>query len=342
MSSERASLLATFSAGFETLAARDLQRADPRARAEETLERGLWHVLADDDDPDARRLVTRLRVGAMAFRHLHPVQRDREVSDLTELVALATELGARLEPGLSHAVQTRIIGKDHAWPKAFAINDAIAESLAARGLAYDRRAPEQVLSVTLAGARAMLGVSRTRDNLSSWPGGVCRFAKGGAPSRSANKLLEALEAFDLDPRRRAIDLGAAPGGWTHVLAERGLEVHAVDPAELDPAVLMRPNVHHHRMTAERFLDGDRQPVELIVSDMRMDARDAARLLAGFGRVLVPGGQLMTTLKLPSHNALAVLDEALDILDRAYRRVAARQLFHNRSELTALFMTHLPE
>ena len=44
--------------------------------------------------------------------------------------------------------------------------------------------------------------------------------------------------------------GAAPGGWTGYLAGRVQRVIAVDPADLDPAVLALPNVTHLRMKSE--------------------------------------------------------------------------------------------
>ncbi len=55
-------------------------------------------------------------------------------------------------------------------------------------------------------------------------------------SRAEHKLAEAIHVFGLDLRAgmRAIDLGAAPGGWTFLLAERGLDVVAVDPPHWRP------------------------------------------------------------------------------------------------------------
>ena len=56
-----------------------------------------------------------------------------------------------------------------------------------------------------------------------------------------------------------IDLGAAPGAWTEVLAETTEElVIAVDPAELSASCLARTNVRHvqgnswHTETSDRL------------------------------------------------------------------------------------------
>lgn len=75
--------------------------------------------------------------------------------------------------------------------------------------------------------------------------------------RAAWKLREAIQEREiaevLSHRvgvARALDLGAAPGGWTSVLAERCVEVVAVDPADLDPAVGATRGVRHVRLQAE--------------------------------------------------------------------------------------------
>jgi 23S rRNA C2498 (ribose-2'-O)-methylase RlmM len=39
-------------------------------------------------------------------------------------------------------------------------------------------------------------------------------------------------------------VGAAPGGWTRLLAQACAPVYAIDPANLDPDVVALPNVVH--------------------------------------------------------------------------------------------------
>jgi 23S rRNA (cytidine2498-2'-O)-methyltransferase len=68
--------------------------------------------------------------------------------------------------------------------------------------------------------------------------------RAGPPSRAYLKLWEALTLLGEWPGAGDVcfDLGAAPGGWTWVLASLGAHVVAVDKAELDPAVAAMPNV----------------------------------------------------------------------------------------------------
>src|SRR5690606_13535670 len=125
-----------------------------------------------------------------------------------------------------------------------------------------------------------LGASLARENLSDWARGMRRFAREeGQISRAEFKLLEALGEFDLTlpARGSALDLGAAAGGWTRVLRQLEQYVTAVDPGDLDPRLASDRGVRHKRMTAELYLADDPDMFDVIVNDMRMDARDSARL-----------------------------------------------------------------
>ncbi len=154
-------------------------------------------------------------------------------------------------------------------------------------------------------------------------------------SRSAFKLLEALETFGIviRPGQRALDLGAAPGGWTQVLAGHGAQVTAVDPALLDPRVARLPGVTCAAMTAQAYFRVAQDRFDLIVNDMRLDARESARLMVEAAALLRPGGVGLLTLKLPERAPTTPARQALATLSRGYLRRQARCLFHNRHEVT---------
>jgi 23S rRNA (cytidine2498-2'-O)-methyltransferase len=170
-----------------------------------------------------------------------------------------------------------------------------------------------------------------------WPGG--RPEHGYVPSlvsRSALKLVEALAVFGVGAtaRDRALDLGASPGGWSQVLAGRGMSVTAVDPGPLDPRVLALPGIVAYRATAQRFLAETRGRYGLIVDDMRLDARESARILVWATDVLRSDGDAIITLKLPEHRPSDILWQALEILRRRFPILQARCLYYNRHEVTA--------
>ena len=76
-----------------------------------------------------------------------------------------------------------------------------------------------------------------------------------------------------------------------------------------------------------------------MNDMRMDARDAARLLVKAAPCLKADGFVLSVFKLPHAtsqiNPIITLKEALNILNQGYSIVQARQLFHNRQEVTVV-------
>jgi len=273
-------------------------------------------------------------------RHIAPVHVSLPDPTLrTILEATESTLLAHLDPALTFSVQTRVVAQDTAGPRPFDLNQAASDLvIRLREAPLDVRRPQQVLSVLIASSppTAYLGLSLAAHNLSDWAGGERRFRREpGQISRAEFKLLEALEHFRvaLPAGGQALDLGAAPGGWTRVLRQRGLTVTAVDPAELHPSLLADPGLRHRRMSAESYLAAGPGQFDLLLNDMRLDARDSARLTVAFAPYLSHAGWAIMTLKLPTHGLDSALRGAFDILRRAYHIAGARQLFHNRQEVT---------
>lgn len=193
----------------------------------------------------------------------------------------------------------------------------------------------------VAGDHAMLAIGDQRDS-SPWPLGIPRLrVHADAPSRSALKLEEALLCLlDDDERRRllqpgmrAADLGAAPGGWTWVLMRNGLHVTAIDNGPLRPHLLDSGLVEHLR--ADGFAWQPQRPLDWMVCDMveqprRVAARMAQWFREGWCRHAV------FNLKLPMKRRWQETDLCLqEFASQAAKplRIRARQLFHDREEIT---------
>ena len=294
-------------------------------------------------------------------RHLAPVQAvmhlnntENDIGDLALAIAnLPTFI--LLERGQRFAVQTRLLQTDmetdragsnkHAYSSGH-INQLLAEAIAEEtGAVESIKKPQVVVSILCTIDKAYLGISLTTDNLSDWPGGTRHFAHLPEQiSRAEFKLLEALEVFDvtLPSQGLALDLGSAPGGWARILLEAGMQVVAVDPAKLDERLAKQPRLEHYRGYAEDYLEEAlkrRRKFNVITNDMRMDAREAARLLVQASACLLNDGSIISVLKLPHEtfeiDPLKNLNEALKLLQRHFAIVQARQLFHNRQEVTVL-------
>lgn len=122
------------------------------------------------------------------------------------------------------------------------IGQAMRQALTKAGATIDQPEHGPRLHICfVATDRAYVGVG-TADGSAPWPMGIPRLkASPEAPSRSALKLEEALLRFvseeKMQPGMHAVDLGAAPGGWTWVLMRRHVRVIAVDNGKIAPALL---------------------------------------------------------------------------------------------------------
>lgn len=331
-------LILTADPGFADLAQAEMHQAKRDSHMAGELSPGVWLV---STDLPFTHLAERWRNHPPIFvRHICPVHLTVPLSgtpsDISALASAVQEnLLALFDPELPFSVQTRLFATPAYKP--FDINTTLSGIIEANlGAPLDVRAPAQILSVAISARRAYVGLSLAMHNLSDWAGGVHRFARQkGQISRAEFKLLEALHVFQvhLPARGIALDLGAAPGGWTRVLRQREQYVTAVDPADLHPSLSRDHHVRHKRMTAEAYLADDPDQFDLIVNDMRQDARDSARLMAAYHRCLYPGGIGLMTFKLPESGRAQVIDHAFNILRQVYQIAGARQLFHNRSEIT---------
>jgi 23S rRNA (cytidine2498-2'-O)-methyltransferase len=277
------------------------------------------------------------RDGRIAFvRHLAGVRARLDPAagvDAIREAAVGLLDGAARPGGL--AVQVWKSGAGPAAPAAD-VAAAVREALVEHGVEVSPSGREHVLSVCLTPAGVLLGLNRTADGLSDWPGGRVRLAKRqGQVSRAEFKLEELFGVLPLalPATGAALDLGAAPGGWTRILRLRGLQVWAIDPGELDPRVAADPGVHHVRTTAGEFFRSTALDFDLAVNDMRMDAELSCRVMRDAAVRLRPGAVAVVTLKVGSNRPLAALRRCREILDDDYEPVFARQLQHNRHELT---------
>lgn len=183
------------------------------------------------------------------------------------------------------------------------------------------------------------------DNASPWPMGVPRLRlPPQAPSRSTQKLAEALHFWltPTDEKRllhdgtTAVDLGAAPGGWTWQLVRRGVQVTAVDNGPLAAHLLESGLVEHVR--ADGFRYRPPRPVAWMVCDMVEQPIRVAELVADW----LADGRCQHTifnLKLPMKKRYDELERCRAAMLARWRaagvqcEVRFKQLYHDREEVT---------
>ncbi|MEZ0327360.1 MAG: SAM-dependent methyltransferase [Fimbriimonas sp.] len=288
------------------------------------------------------------RFGCVFARHLAPVDYVLPLqgaeADLETIAELVPDLAVKLDRSKSFSVQARIVGLGKLPYRKVVLNETISQQLeAATGAAMDCRSPEQVVSILCTPETAYVGLSPVSQNRSAWPGGKHRFKRDeDQVSRAEFKLLEAIAVFGLElpSSGLALDIGASPGGWSRVLAAHGLQVDAVDPGDLDRRLKGNRMIRHFRKRIQEYSASSKE-FGVIVNDMKMDARDSIEIMLGFAGRLARDGVAVITLKMPrmggsASEARAVIEMLRDDLARLasrYTIVGARQLYHNRSEVT---------
>jgi 23S rRNA (cytidine2498-2'-O)-methyltransferase len=307
-------------------------------------ERGSAHVefLTDDAGALSRSLPWRELVFARQKLDLLAELRDLDPTDriapmLGVLAGTSSRFGALLVEHPDSDEAKPLAGLARAFANALRPRLRDAGILAAR----DQPGLPNLHVCFLAGDRALLAASQPGDR-SPWPLGIPRLRlHADAPSRSALKLEEALlvlldaeeRAELLHPGMQAADLGAAPGGWTWVLTRHGLRVTAVDNGPLREQLLATGLVEHLR--ADGFRWRPERALDWMVCDMveqprRVTARMAEWLREGWCR------HTMFNLKLPMKKRW---DETVLCLQKLEQeagrplRVHARQLYHDREEIT---------
>lgn len=178
------------------------------------------------------------------------------------------------------------------------------------------------------------GLLKTTKAQSLFPGGRQRFSKPQqAPSRSARKLEEALSLCGHvpSPGEICVDLGAAPGGFSQVLLQKGCHVIAIDPGALSPGLARR--VEHLRMNAFAFFP--QEPADWVVCDMAYRPLEVAGLLARWGRRRW-ARFLIANFKLPMKQRVSMVGRIADILQSGgWTGLKIRQLYHDRDEVTVI-------
>jgi 23S rRNA (uridine2552-2'-O)-methyltransferase len=181
---------------------------------------------------------------------------------------------------------------------------------------------------------------------------VARARREGMRSRAAYKLMEIDDrAHFLRKGARVIDLGAAPGGWSQVAAQRVRapeqgRVIAIDLLPMDPV----PGVDFvtldflDRSAPEKLRDMIGGPANVVLSDMAANATGHAKTdhlkimalveaAADFARgVLVPGGSFLAKVLQGGTEA-----ELLATLKRDYKTVKHVKPAASRADSAELYL-----
>ncbi len=212
----------------------------------------------------------------------------------------------------------------------------VLKMLENEGYKCDIKKPEIVISATFLD-KIYIGVSSREELPTNYKQGMPHYAKRNEISRAEFKLQEAIEYYKLNTAkvRTALDLGASPGGWTHLLAGKGIKVAAVDPAELDPRVSKNKNVKHYKELSQNFLTHYNGKFDMVVNDMKMFGDKSAHIVCNCEKIINDGATLVMTIKLAETKIWEQITAALDVLKEKFTIIGVKKLFHNRQEVTVV-------
>lgn len=220
----------------------------------------------------------------------------------------------------------------------------LRKALLKAGRLVDDASKPRLLLTFKSGREVFAGIAEA-DNQAMWPMGIprLRFPRE-APSRSTLKLEEAWHHFipreqwdrRLAPGMTAVDLGAAPGGWTWQLVNREIRVTAVDNGPMAESLMYSGFVVHQR--ADGFTFRPRHPVHWMVCDIvERPARTAVLIETWLGEGLCR--EAVVNLKLPMKQRYAEVRRLLERIDNGFAArgvkvaLACKQLYHDREEVT---------
>ncbi|WP_110657953.1 23S rRNA (cytidine(2498)-2'-O)-methyltransferase RlmM [Salinicola halimionae] len=219
------------------------------------------------------------------------------------------------------------------------------ESALKRGGGLRRKAGGRRLHLFwLSGNSVQIGMSFP-GNRSEHVGGVLRLRHPhDAPSRSTLKLEEAWHTFvprdawesRLHNGMQAVDLGAAPGGWTYQLVRRGMFVYAIDNGPMAPELMATGQVEHLR--EDGFVWEPPYRLDWLVCDI---VDKPMRVIDMVERWLIKRWcrEAIFNLKLPMKKRWEEVRRCLTRLEVTLKTqgvtatIVCRHLYHDREEVT---------
>jgi len=329
--------LVTVSAGFESEAGREIKELIPNVNIRSLFFKGNLLV----ECPQSVDLSATVRKAETKYiGRVFPIEKVVKISKSKDsLMQIYEEILCldKLREGETFVVRCRRRG-NHDFTSQDVERELGARLEKSSRASVDLKNPLKVVTVQIFQDQAFIGVSRTDEIVTKEIKVFKKYKSGERPlTRAEHKIREAIRTFNLEikPNFRVLDLGAAPGGWTKVLAGLAGIVVAVDPADLDPSVEALSNVVHLKCKAEEIPSGIGD-FDLIVNDMNLDPAESARIMVNLAKLLKKDSAALMTVKFMTRNRKKHISQALEILKAKYKGFKVKRLPHNRYE-TTIFM-----
>ncbi len=177
-------------------------------------------------------------------------------------------------------------------------------------------------------------------------------------NRSELKLREAFDEFNLPQGGVAIDLGAAPGGWSHFMAQKGYKVVAIDNGDLNYSAIRAEGVKIAKVSAEKQVDSEKlfktndiihiksgfkgakkalklKNADLLTDDMNIFCSDTTAAINLYLKFMKKGATIVVTVKCLSKKVPNYIQRARKMLGKTLKIERIKVLPSNRQEFTVL-------
>ena len=273
------------------------------------------------------------------IRHISSFDSVGEINEsmtTEDIASMVMKHNTEIEKNSKIAVQIRKVRGEYYF-NPIDLKGEIDKLLVELGAVAEIKDPDYIISVLLDGANCYMGMSHSKLNVSTWSGGMIHYKKDEVDiSRAKYKLIEAISTFKLDLSKvhNALDLGAAPGGWTSVLLEKEIAVTAVDIAAMDVRLDKFKNYTNIKGNITG-LDLPEQSFDLLVADISLNSKSTATMINKASRFLKNNGYAIVTVKLAGDKVRRSIKEVKEIYQEVFEIEEVKQLFHNKDEVTML-------
>jgi 23S rRNA (cytidine2498-2'-O)-methyltransferase len=238
------------------------------------------------------------------------------------------------------------------------IEVALGMRMEGEGCNIDMRSPELLVYLIIIGMRCYAGSRKIISQADGFVDPYRYYVKTVEKSISRAEFKLA-EAFDLFGIRKgpgiAIDIGAAPGGWSRILSKRGFRVIAIDSGDLDSGALSSEGIALHSASELRFGPDAEVPegithirkhameaegtlrdglsADIITIDVNIVPEDAIGILLRYSRFLKKKGIAVITVKCISRKVDRHIRYASVRLCEEFEILGKKVLPSNRDEVT---------
>lgn len=329
--------IGTSNHGFSPYGMEELRRLFPQIQFKQLLPGEVYQFEVSEESDEVLQQLAHAEL--IFVRHVQPIDRELLLNgDADDQLQAAAAMIAYIDSsvaGKQVAVHIRMSRQHSLAATKQQLKQAMDQALIEAGATPVLQEPELIIAVFVHEDQLLVGFATPEEMGSDWPGGAIRFQREeGQVSRAKFKLLEAEKVFGLDYSgyKSAIDVGAAPGGWTSLLLERGLKVTAIDPAAMDERIAHHPALTHLRMNASA-VKLPKSSHDLLVCDMSWSPLEMCKLILQLRSALKANAYAIVTVKLMHKKGLQSIREVKQRLSSAFTVLGAKQLFHNREEIT---------